>query len=180
LKVLRLLRLQLRESASQESQENQENQESQENPVNQRLRKLRLQFQLLKRRLASLSMITRHKRRLSLKASTRRMRAVNTRRLMPRTSRNQTSLMTKDKQPSKLNSQVLNHTLSRLTKELHSLVSNQPQMMVMSSNPAEVVVVAEVAEVATVLARTDPKPNVEAARPPSLLVTTKTSQLYEK
>jgi hypothetical protein len=53
-------------------------------------------------------------------------------------------------------------------------------MMVMSSNPAEVVVVAEVAAVATVPARTDPKLNVEAARPPSLLVTTKTSQLYEK
>jgi hypothetical protein len=53
-------------------------------------------------------------------------------------------------------------------------------MMVMSLNPAEVVVVAEVAEVAIVPARTDPKPNVEAARPLSLLVTTKTSQLYEK
>jgi hypothetical protein len=63
---------------------------------------------------------------------------------------------------------------------LNFSVSKLLKTMVMNLNPAEVVVVAEVAAVATVPVRTDPKLNVEAARPLSLLVTTKTSQLYEK
>jgi hypothetical protein len=184
LKVVRLpaLMLPLEESVSQENQESQEsqrNQENQGNPVNPRLRKLRFQ-KLLRRKSASLLMIMRHKRRPSLKVFTRRSRVVNTRRLMPRTSRSLNSLTTKDKLPSKLSLQVVNPTLLRPTRVLNFSVSKLLRMMVMSSNPAEVVVVAEVAAVATVPARTDPKLNVEAARPPSLLVTTKTSQLYEK
>lgn len=182
LKVLKPLMLQQEESVSQENQESQEspkNQESQENLVNPRLRKLRL-LQLLRRKSASLLMITKHKRRLSLKVFTRRLRVVNMRRLMPRTSRNPRLPTMKDKLLSKLNLQVVKHTLLRQARTLPFSVSKLLRMMVMSSNPAEVAVVAEVAEVATVPARTDPKPNVVAARPLSLLVTTKTSQLYEK